>query len=215
MYKHKLTCTYARTHARTHTHMQAQSMPHWKKWSFEHWCQWELADCEMPSSELNLPWRIAQDDYHGANGLDISSSISISCLHSCGLDLVHARGRCVDTALRSAPQHTDNGRLAFENGPRDIEYCCLFFQQQNSNAVRDKGEDDNWWCAMDLHFGLRRLDRATDHASWQNYSTEFINQVWEPQHQQCWSSSLSNPLNDTSLKCTKLGWAVPAFPLGP
>ena len=41
--------------------------------------------------------------------------------------------------------------------------------------------------AMEVHFGLRLLDRAADHASCYNYPG--VNQARELWHLQCWSSS--------------------------
>ena len=41
--------------------------------------------------------------------------------------------------------------------------------------------------AMKVHFGLRPLDRAADHAYCHNYPG--VNQAQELQHLQCWSSN--------------------------
>ena len=41
--------------------------------------------------------------------------------------------------------------------------------------------------AMEVHFGLRLLDRVTDHAYCHNYAG--VNQARELQHLQCWSSN--------------------------
>ena len=41
--------------------------------------------------------------------------------------------------------------------------------------------------AIKVHFGLRLLDRAADHASCHNYP--IVNQARELQHLQCWSSN--------------------------
>ena len=41
--------------------------------------------------------------------------------------------------------------------------------------------------AMEVHFGLRLLDRAADHASCHNYPR--VNQAWELWHLQCWSNN--------------------------
>ncbi len=67
--------------------------------------------------------------------------------------------------------------------------------------------------AMEVHFGLRLLDRAADHAHCHNYPG--VNQARELRHLQCWSSNQSNTLKDASVKWMKLGCVVPAFPLGP
>ena len=40
--------------------------------------------------------------------------------------------------------------------------------------------------AMEVHFGLRLLDRAADHAHCHNYPG--VNQTRELRHLQCWSS---------------------------
>ena len=62
--------------------------------------------------------------------------------------------------------------------------------------------------AMEVHLGLRLLDRVADHACCHHYSREL-------QHLQCWSSSCSNTHKIASVKWMKLGCVVPAFPLGP
>ena len=67
--------------------------------------------------------------------------------------------------------------------------------------------------AMEVHFGLRLLDRAADHAYCHNYPG--VNQARELRHLQCWSSNQSNTLKGASVKWMKLGCVVPAFPLGP
>ena len=41
--------------------------------------------------------------------------------------------------------------------------------------------------AMEVHFGLRLLDRAADHDCCHNYPS--VNQAQELQHLQCWSSN--------------------------
>ena len=53
--------------------------------------------------------------------------------------------------------------------------------------------------AMEVHFSLRLLDRAADHAYCHNYPGVY--QARELRHLQCW--------------WMKLGCVVPAFPLGP
>ena len=66
--------------------------------------------------------------------------------------------------------------------------------------------------AMEVHFLLKLLDRAADHASCHNYPG--VNQARE-----CGTCSVGQviraTLKDTFEKWTKLGCEVPAFPLGP
>ena len=65
--------------------------------------------------------------------------------------------------------------------------------------------------AVEVHLGLRLLDRAADHeASCHNYPG--VSQAREQWHLQCWSSSESNTLTDTSVKWMNLGCVAPAFP---
>ena len=58
--------------------------------------------------------------------------------------------------------------------------------------------------AMEVHFGLRLLDRAADHAYCHNYPG--VNQTRELRHLQCWSSNYSNTLKDSSAKWMKLSF---------
>ena len=67
--------------------------------------------------------------------------------------------------------------------------------------------------AMEVHFDLRLLDSATDHAYCHNYPG--VNQARELRHLQCWLSNYSNALKDAIVKRMKLGCAAQAFPLGP
>ena len=60
--------------------------------------------------------------------------------------------------------------------------------------------------AMEVHFGLRLLEKVADHTYCHNYPR--VNQARELRHLQCLSSN-------TSVKWMKLGCVVPAFPLGP
>ena len=45
--------------------------------------------------------------------------------------------------------------------------------------------------AMEVHFGLRLLDRAADHAHCHNYPG--VNQIQELRHLQCWSVIRATP----------------------
>ena len=53
-------------------------------------------------------------------------------------------------------------------------------------AVIDEDEDDTD-DAMEVHFGLRLLDRAADHAHCHDYPG--VNQARELRHLHCWSSN--------------------------
>ena len=51
-------------------------------------------------------------------------------------------------------------------------------------AVIDEDDDED---AMEVHFGLRLLDRTADHAYCHNYPG--VNQARELRHLQCWLSN--------------------------
>ena len=61
--------------------------------------------------------------------------------------------------------------------------------------------------AMEVHFGLRLLDRAADHAYCHNYPGVY--RARELRHLQCWSNNYSNTLKDEARLCGS------SLPIGP